>query len=370
MAYRLYLDWLRNPPFNKWPKSKFFYNNSTPLKFVLDGKEKDSFKIEEIDSLLCSFKNREEFIKELKSHNISYLNPEERIKDNLVLAYNAKGQIIESDIIFNDKLLFEQAINLRNMKKNAKKGSKVLTEHSERLDNYICYIKSLAINKTTSDFILNPESISYLTLPEKAMLNSPFLNSFYIKIDNGSTKNYRRLGLKDLLKNYVIYKNQEQYLSDNCASTLDIEKEIEEVDKKISLFFRQDYRNLRMMIEWESEYKEVLLSCLNKEELSDYEKEIIKVQLQKIDLAKRVRNRDNVTEEDICFLTMDEKYIYYEILDIDQDENKGFNNPKIEGFYAYGGIETVMEQIDLDEILNSPEDAIKLGIIQKAKKRD
>lgn len=371
MAYRLYLDDLKTPPLNKWPKSRYFFDESTPLKFILNGKEKNSFKIEEIDSLLCSFKNREEFIKELKSHNISYLTFEERTKEDLVLAYNVKGQVKEAKVIFDDKLLFEQAINLRANKKNAKKGTRVLTECSDRLLNYVYFIKSLALNKTTSNYILHPKNINYLTLEEKATLNSAFLNSFYINVNQGSIKNYKsymKLGLQALLENYVSFKKQRDELSEKGISTLAIEQEIDNVNEKIILFFREDYRNLRRMIEWESKYKEILLSCLNKEELSDYDKEIIKVQLSKIDFAKAVRNSDNVTEDDFYFLTADEEYLYNEVIDTKKPSPEPFDNPRIAEFYEYGGIESVMEQVDLDEILKSPDDARRLGIIQKTKR--
>lgn len=372
MAYRLYLDYLKKSSFNKLPKSKCFFETATPLKFILEGKEKNSFKIEEIDSLLCSFKNKEEFIEILKSHNISYLYPEERTKEDLVLAYNVKGETKEDKIIFNDRLLFEQAINLRIRKKLAKKGEKVLTEYSERLINYIRFIKSLALNKTTSDYILNPKSISHLTSEEKALLNFSFLNSFNIKVNQGSTKNYKsyiKLGLQTLLRKYAVDTKQRQESLEKGISALDIEKEIDNTNKNIILFFREDYRNLRRMIVWEENYKEVLLSCLNKEELSDYDKEIIKVQLSKIDLAKRVRNSDAVTEDEMFYLTLDEKYIYSDLLNTKQTNTKFFDDPRIAEFYADGGIENVMEQMDLDEILKSEDDAIKLGIIQKQKNK-
>ena len=290
MAYRLYLsdiesikkyDYLTSKSTNIRNIDKY-YNKVTPLKFCISNKIKDSFKIEEIDALLCSYKDKAKFLTELRKHNMSYLSEIEKLSSNLTLAYRHNKRIKEAPIIFDNLLLFEQAISLRNEKKNSNSKNKILTENSDRLNLYINFLKSLVSNKTTRYFILDSKMISYLTCEERAYLESDILDDVH-DINNNLSKQ----GLRSLLYEYDRY--YDLYIKNSAIniSTLDIEKELNRVNKNINIFFRSDYRNLRKMFEWQERYKKVLLNHKNDENLDKKQQEIIKLQIEKINMIKK-----------------------------------------------------------------------------------
>lgn len=370
MAYRLYLNDIKTiqnqdrlASFSKERRNreKYFYDDATPIKFSLSGQIKDNFKIEEIDSLICGYKSEEDFIKELKKHNISYLSAKEQNGSHLTLAYRQKGKTKECPIIYNDLLLLEQAISLRKQKGVVPGKQKILTENSDRLINYIQFIKSLALNKTTRHFILSPKKIEYLDLDDREKLATDILLD---KSDDGNKPGSPKYqGLRTLLENYVFMQEMYDDLYDKNLSTLDIEKELREANRRIYSFFREDYRNLRKMIEWESQYRQVLCSCLNKEGLSKKKKSIILLQIKRLDLVKKQRGCREFYVGDL--FSIDEEDEYDDHLPTSSFANN-FENERIASLFAHGGISEVMAQMDLDEILESKRDAMLLGVLPKS----
>ena len=375
MAYRLYLndfntvksyDELCKMPKEKQQREKYYYEVATPLRFYLSDKLKDSFKIEEIDSLLCGYKNESDFINELKKHNVSYLTSKEKNNKHLTLAYKAKRETKEAPIIFDDLLLFEQATNLRSKLNVATKDKKILTDNSNRLLNYIEFIKSLAMNKTTHNFLLKPMSIPYLDNCTASKLNIDIFNDKYIN-KTGSfgeeTKVKVNIGLRTLLEEYVTYKKLYDENMRYGESVLSVERELNRINDKINLFFRSDYRNLRKMIEWEEKYKEVLISSLENNNIDSKQKNIIKLQIKKLNLEKEYRN-GRISFCETLYIDEEEEY-YSEISLNEQSRPKRFQNQQIAELYKEGGIEAVMEGMDLDQILSYTDDAIELGIIKR-----
>lgn len=372
MAYRLYLsdiktiqnqDYLKKLSKEKRNREKYFYDDATPIQFSLSGKIKDHFKIEEIDSLLCGFKSERDFILELKKHNLSYLSEKEQNSLHLTLAYRQNGKTKECPIIYNDLLLLEQAISLRVQKRSVHHNEKILTEDSKRLDLYIQFIKSLAFNKTTRYFILNPKKIEYLDFDDREKLTTDIL----LDKSNEEDSNYIKYqGLRSLLESYVSMQEMYDDLYYKNLSTLDIEQELRNINRRIHSFFREDYRNLRKMIEWEGQYRQVLCSCLNKEELSQRRKNIILLQINRLDLIKKQRSCREFVLGDL--FSVDEEDEYDSNLST-SSSIKGFENEKIASLFAYGGLSEVMEQMDLDDILRFNNDAMLLGIIPKSHTR-
>lgn len=369
MAYRLYLndiktiqnqDRLNGFPREKKDREKYFYDAATPIKFSLYGKLRDNFKIEEIDSLICGYKNEKDFIFELKKHNISYLSTKEQAYSHLTLAYRQNGKTKECPLIYNDLLLLEQAVSLRNQKKSTHNKQKVLTENSARLGFYIQFIKSLAFNKTTRYFILNPKKIEYLSLDEREKLTTDIL------LDKSSeeyeSRSFKCQGLRTLLENYVSMQEMYYDLHRKNLSTLGIEKELRENNRRIHSFFREDYRNLRKMIEWEDQYRQVLCSCLNKDQLSQKRKSIILLQMKRLDLAKEQRNNKDFYTRDLFSIDEEDEYDSNLLMD---SSIRSFENERISSLFTYGGVGEVMEQMDLDEILEFRDDAVLLGILPK-----
>lgn len=265
-------------------------------------------------------------------------------------------------LIYNDLLLLEQAISLRRQKKSIHNTQKVLTEDSERLGVYIQFIKSLAFNKTTRYFILDPKKVEYLDFNDREKLITDIL----LDKPNESceSRGTKYQGLRTLLKTYISMQELYDDLYQKNLSTLDIEKELREINCRIHSFFREDYRNLRKMIEWESQYRQVLYSCLNKKELSQKRKDIISLQMKRVNLVKWQRSCCKLSMGDL--FSIDEEDEYESNLLSHSSQNMSFENEKVASLFAQGGVSEVMEQMDLDELLQSKNDAILLGILPKS----
>lgn len=376
MAYRLYMndivtirnyDNLQKMPPEKRNREKYYYDIATPLRFILNSTVKDHFKIEEIDSLLCCYKNERNFIEELKKHHLSYLTEKERQNNHLTLAYRKDKTTKEATIIFDDLLLFEQATDLRKKKRMSRKGQKVCTDSTERLEDFIHYIKSLAMNPTTKDFLLNPKHLSYLTYDEKEYLDMDVIKgqTKYETDDFGNDKKVIvKPGIRSLLKDYIRLKELYREESKYGQSSSYLENDLRETESEINLFFRTDYRNLREMIEWENRYVTTLKQVLQRGNISSERKEIIKLQIEKVQLEKECRN-ERRTREIIHY--DDEKDIFDALTDINSNKQQ-FENERINELFQSGGIESVMENMDLDDILSNRNDAEQLGILPKKNK--
>lgn len=366
MAYRLYLsdiktiensDRLESISKDQREREKFFYPSVTPLKFFLSGKLKDHFKIEELDSLLCSYKNKHEFLSELKKHNLAYLSEQERNSEELTLSYRQGKTTKERTIIYDDLLLYEQAIITRNRKTKQK-----ATEEGDpqRLTRYIQFIKSLALNKTTRPFILYPEKIKYLDFDSREKL-SP---NIFFDYDTG---NNIIPGVRTLLTRYIVAKENYEENYNRHLSTLNEEKQLRIANEQLNRFFQNSYQNLRKMIEWEIDYKEVLTNCLTKKELTNARKEIIKLQLRRLDIAKKYRNQsDPLFNTNIYDIDEEEEYTAYSDL---SSIEPVFTNQEIADLYHIGGKQAVMENMDLDDIFRYEGDAVKLGLIYQDKNK-
>ena len=90
---------------------------------------------------------------------------------------------------------------------------------------------------------------------------------------------------------------------------------------------------------------------------------IIKLQIKKLNLEKEYRN-GRISFCETLYIDEEDEY-YSEISLNEQSRPKRFQNQQIAELYKEGGIEAVMEGMDLDQILSYTDDAIELGIIKR-----
>ena len=82
-----------------------------------------------------------------------------------------------------------------------------------------------------------------------------------------------------------------------------------------------------------------------------------------MNLEKEYRN-GRISFCETLYIDEEEEY-YSEISLNEQSRPKRFQNQQIAELYKEGGIEAVMEGMDLDQILSYTDDAIELGIIKR-----
>ncbi len=358
MAYKLYLDNIYD--INNKEKE------TSPLGFnVLRKKDerelKYSFKIQEIDSLLCQFKSREDFVTELKKHKETYVKKDN--KEYLVptLVFENDGWSTKKEILYNNKFLARIALNFREKQRKAKSKEKIVLDKTDEISKFIKYVKSLATNETTRDFLLNPNKIDYLDSSDRKKLEKYFPSDIERYNKKEKSKEKIKPGLDTLLKEYLRYKKEYQTLRSRNESTLSIEADIRNINKEIENFFLENYQNIRSMLIWEEKYREILEKHINYEDVEEERYQIIKLQHQKVTLEKEVRNKESFRDE---FSYIDEK----ELNDtLKEDKSTTLNNEDIEYLYKNGGIENIMNHIDLDDLYSAKyrTDAETLGIIPK-----
>lgn len=348
--YQLYLNSFDNikryeqyKNLNKKERTRLeqIFDKCTPLKFNCNGEIKDKFTLEEIYSLTALYEDEKSLIEDIKKHNTSYLGSE--VKNNeLTLVYKYKG-LKEQPIIYCDLLLHQESMRLRMQKQNK------IVPHSRIISQFVNYIKRMAINETTRDFLLDLNKIEYLSYYEKE----------YLDIDNltGDKYNHNKVGLKMLLQEYIINKRLYDDAIDKKISTNIIETELREINEELIKYFSTDYKHVVKMIIWENRYIEILKKQLKKDSISNERKEIIKQQIIKLEMEKNFRNGLNECEIPYYF---DEEESYKS--NQNNITSSDFENETIQMFYNCGGIEEVMNFMDLDDIVSYEDDAKKLGL--------
>lgn len=343
MAYQLWLNNMDDVVTYKRKQEGKYYKpckECFPLQFKIMGKVKDRFSIKEIDSLICGFRNEEEFIEQLRKFGNNYINDNREEKLLLTNYYN--GRLYEKQIIFNDRFLQNYAINNRNCKQNT---------YTEQLGDFISYIKSIALNEVTSNYLLNPVKVESLSVDEKSKLKYIFSPD----ID-------KKQGIITILSKYKNYMNEYEFQHKNNLDTIEIERELLYVDKEIKSYFVESYQNLRKMIEWECAYKDILEKKI-KETSNEFERVALSSQLEQISIYKEYRNGISDRRDQITVLSVDDaKNIYSHKKGIRDIENE-----KLLELYSNGGIENVMENMSVDDIYSNPNDAEIIGLISKRK---
>lgn len=347
--YQLYLNSFNNIRRNEQYRNlnnngiimEEIFGKCIPLKFNCNGKVKDRFTLEEIYSLTALYEDEKSLIEAIKKHNTSYLDSESKNKE-LTLVYRYNG-LREQPIIYCDLLLHQESMRVRMQKQNK------TISHSKIFYQFVNYIKGMALNETTRDFLLDLNKIEYLSYHEKE----------YLDIDSltGDKYNKNKVGLKTLLQEYIINKRLYDEAIEKKISTNIIEKELREIDKELQKYFSTDYRHIVKMITWENRYIEVLKKQLKKDNISNERKEIIKHQIIRAKMEKNYRN--GLKECKDSYFNSEERTYKPNQNNI---TSSGFENETIQMFFNYGGMEEVMNFMDLDDIVSYENDAKKLGL--------
>lgn len=354
MNYKLWLDSYNNVVAFYCKEKRNFYSyckECYPLKFKSNNNLKDEFSIKEIDSLTCSFKNEEEFIKKLRNSGDRYISDSN--EKHLLLTHVYHGYLKQDEIVYQDQLLKQYAINSR--------GKKELKMTSE-LNQFIEYIKSLALNDITSDYILDPTNIDNLSFEEKRELKDTLPQDIYKRNNNyyNSEQQVVRFGLSNLLKQYKIIKESYYTMED----TIELDEELAHINKQISSYFIENYQNLRKVIIWENKYKNILINKIDKETSEAKRIELLS-QLEQIQIEQDYRNGINDRRNSIELISQEDAEIF-----IEQRENQKYKiteitNERMAELYNQGGLTAVMENMDIDEIYGNMEDAHAIGLFPK-----
>lgn len=333
-----------------------------PFSFNLDNKKtKTKFKIEELDTLTSTFKDEQSFLIELLKYGDKYIK--ETPKHPIIITHQAKEKIYRDEVIYNDKLIALSATELRRKKRNKQKDELVLLTPTTKLTDFIEYIKILALDPISRPYLLDPDSLgNAITYSDKKALKK-LVKDDVTKYDsvNKQAKVVSR-GIKSLLREYVEYCDVYDRQKVSGESSVEIGKDLEELNKEINLYFRKDYRNLRNMVAWENTYLRVLNERLEKNNSLE-NKVIVLPQIQRVNLEKNYRN-------DI----IDKEYrdYYYENCRLNREystapEKKEIKSEKMYELFQEGGYEAVMNGMDADEIYSHMDDAETLGIVKTKK---
>lgn len=365
MAYKLYfgkfediVDYEKSIFYKKVPYDErlyhgIFFNDNTKQK----GKS-DSLAIEAIDSVTSSCKNCEELIAKIKSHNISYLSKYERNLNSLCLITNKKSIFTNVPIIYWDKLIYIKSIEKRNKKS---KNDNLLLELDDILESFIEHFITMAKDEKMKDFIFNPSNIKYIGIDRIELNNNIFKDYNYEK--NGTVMSIK--GLRSLLIDYINCEAELKRKIENNDNALEIERDFEKKKNGLYDFFR-NYKNLRTLVAWENTYYKTLIKHVNDEEINDETRSDV---IEQIMYLQDVKNERNDKPFNYDFSVIKDKYMYLINLgEKNQSNIISFNNPVLQQIYESEGLDAIMEQVDLDEILNNEEDAEMLGVIPKKRK--
>lgn len=222
---------------------KGFYP-SQRLIFTDKGKQKDSFSLLEIDSLLTRFPSEEAFLNYLKKAHFNY---EFSGQKHLICTYKYANIVKQADLIFDSQLLFYYSILERQKTAQDKKAKAPLTESNQKAKEELekFYRKLLALARDN-------EKRMYITWPPNFMetlshTEKRHLHKYLKKGNTYRNKNeyYTVHTLHDALENYIhIHDIRLKNIRLN-QSTLNDDIELLEAEKDVYQTLRKDYATLR-----------------------------------------------------------------------------------------------------------------------------
>lgn len=340
MGYRLYLDnyedvsTYENCVIKKYDISDV--KKCVPVKFTKNNKVKDVFKIEELDAVLSKYTSKEEFLRDLKKCNMSYLTEDERNSNTLSIISKNNRKFINIKPIFYDKLIYTSAINLIDKKNKSKSLAGIKLDITEEIENLIRVLKVIAMDEKMNGLLLSPFDVEYLSESDKRKINKKRFDDLLVE-NKKYDERVSKPGLRTLLKNYTLYYKQKQKNDLIYVSSIEVNKELAALSEDIKNFFKE-YLNVRTVVEWENDCITALKNAKPKTAL---EKELIKYQLDVFDRIKVLRNGYSIIPTPI---------------------DKGFDNKNIEYNCEHGGMDEVYRDYDLDDLLSQTEnDQEKLG---------
>ncbi len=330
----------------------------------------DKLKIEELDALTSRFSSQEDFYDALFQLG-NYVDGSDK---NIIITHSKNKVIFLDNPIYNDKFIYSCAIELIQRKKepgdisirydktNYYPQTKpiILLRNSEAMLSFIDYIKELSLNPYAYKYFLNQSLLDDISESDKLYLGDCLYDDIYA---NGKLV---KRGIKSLLRKYVELVHE----SDNRS---DIESEIDYIEREINLCIRGDYRVLRRLVEWEDRCLEILkkqqtrtISLVKKRKYAVLESDILihkqyrNGEVSAYALRKYYNNRVDICEEEAMEDDLAHQDYYENIFRYDESE--------LSNLYSEGGIENVMNFMDVDEIYGNPNNygsAVKLGIVKE-----
>lgn len=337
--------------------TKHGYPKCTPMTFYEKKRGlTDKFKLEELDALTTQFKNKEDFVENLLKHGQNYISNTKYC--NITMTHSRGNKIYQDDIIYGDLMINEVAREIMLKKKNKEDNEIVLIDESEKITEFIEYIKGLALNKTVRKYLIEPLSVTHLELNDMYVLDK-LVDSDVVKDDVVIKK-----GLKGLLKEYIFATDAYKGCLEANEDTLEVEMDLEKINKKINKCIISDYRVFRNLIAWENRVATIFEKITETTKVEEKKVSYLKV-LSEIKIQKKFRN--NLVSVDVLNTFYgDLDYMFEEV----ESNSASIENDELESTYEQGGIEEVMNNYDLDDIYGSSknyESAIKLGIIKGKK---
>lgn len=332
-----------------------------PLAFNIDGRiGVENFKIEELDMLTSLYEDEQEFLSDLLKYGETYIK--ETPTNSIIITYQRGNILSSSSVIYNDQLIYEKAKEIRRKKKETKE--RVLLEKDMLLSDFIDFVKRLARNKISRRYLLSPDSlgddVSYTDKKALKKLVKDDVRKFLGEVNGEAQYKVLEKGIKTLLTDYVRKYEIVEYNREKGISTLNVEKELEEVEKEIDLYFRKDYRNLRGMVAFENKYLEVLEKSIKRDDRIA-NRIVISPLIEEVRLQKEVRNG----EQDRRVLEG-----YYMSLDnpVILKEPEFIDSEVVRTLLKEGGIAAVMEHLDADQLYGKYlSDTERLGIVKQKK---
>lgn len=334
-----------------------------PFAFNINGRiGVTKFKIEELDSLTSFFQNEQDFLAELLDYGDTYIKTSP--KNHIIITYHKENIISSSPVIYNDRLIYFKSSEIRRKKKTTKE--KVLLEKDVLLRDFIDFMKRLARNKVSRRYLLSPDTlgddVSYSDKKALKKLVKDDVRKYLGEVNGEARYQMIEKGIRSLLKDYARSHELLEYQRKMGLSTLHVQQELEQVETEIELYFRRDYRNLRMMVAFENQYLEVLEKSIKHDD-SSVNRVLLSPLITEVLLQKEVRNG-----------VLDRRALeeYYMSLEnpIVPEEPDFIKYEEVRELLKEGGISAVMEQLDADQLYGIYlSDAERLGIT-KQKKRE
>lgn len=351
----IYIDFKRNQE-GKTSTNKPFY-------FSINGsKLKSKFKIEELDFLTSRFKDEISFAEELSKpeYQNNYLHGYPHTP--IIITHVANGRIFQDFVIYNDKFITNITSEIRKKKKTRKKQTPIILDNSGDILDFINYIKSLAIHPTSRKYLLTPEKLpNTIDIEDKYLLKNMIEDDIEI-----NTNNYHgwKKGLRTILNQYLNYSRLLEEKKIQNDSTLEIEDNLNKVNQELNSYFRNDYKNIRNLIVWESLYKTVLEKQISQTEDLEQKQELTSC-LEYVKLQKQYRNGRMEPME----------WEYYQDIFLGEElpptllRKHDVQNDRMLELFEEGGYEAVMNGMSADDIYRNSKDAEALGIIKSNKKK-
>lgn len=332
-----------------------------PLAFNINNKTGvTDFKIEELDMLTSHYEDEQAFLGDLLKYGETYIK--ESPKNNILIIYHKDNILSSSPVIYNDRLIYTKASEIRRKKKSIKE--KVLLENDILLRDFVDFVKRIARNKVSRRYLLSPDSLGDdISSTDKKTLKKLVKNDikkFLGEINGEAQYKVLEKGIKTLLIDYVSKYDLWEYRKEKNLPMVNIQEELEELENEITLYFRKDYRNLRMMVAFENKYLEVLEKSL-KTDSSIQNRLLVSPLIGEVRLQKEVRN--GVSDRRL----LEEYYISLEN-PIIPTEPSFVASEEVRMLLEEGGISAVMEQLDADQLYGEylPDTKI-LGIVKQKK---